>query len=73
MALCLNAKTPLWQFLLGCLVYLAPFALLSPAAHWFLYAIPETLLFAAIIRLALARPNGALMGNEPNPVPAPQP
>jgi hypothetical protein len=73
MALCLTAKTPLWQFLAGCLVYLAPFTLLSPASHWFLYAIPETLFFAAIIRLALARPNGALMGNEPNPVPAPQP
>jgi len=73
MALCLTAKTPLWQVLLGCFVYLAPFALLSPAAPWFLYAIPETLLFAAIIRLALAPPNGALIGNEPNHIAAPQP
>jgi hypothetical protein len=53
MALCLTTKTPLWQVLLGCLVYLAPLMLLSPAAHWFLYSLPETLLFASIVALAL--------------------
>lgn len=53
MALCLTHKSPLWQVLLGCLVYLAPLLLLSPASHWFLYSLPETLLFAAIATRAL--------------------
>ncbi len=73
MALCLHAKTPLWQVLLGCAVYLAPLVLLTPAHHWFLYAIPEALLFATIIALALAQPKGAIMADEPIPVPANQP
>ncbi|GLR67383.1 hypothetical protein GCM10010909_20640 [Acidocella aquatica] len=54
MALCLTGKTPLWQVLLGCLVYLAPLLLLSPASHWFLYSLPESLLFATIAVLALS-------------------
>ncbi len=70
MALCLRANTPLWQLLLGCLVYLAPLALLSPASHWFLYAIPEALLFATIILLAFGKPSGAIMADGPDPLPA---
>ncbi len=56
MALCLTDKTPLWQVLLGCLVYLAPLLLLSPAAHWFLYSLPVAALFAVISALALGAP-----------------
>jgi hypothetical protein len=66
MALALRADTPFWQALLGALVYLAPLALLSPAAHWFLYALPEALLFATLAALALTTPHGALSGHEPN-------
>jgi hypothetical protein len=66
MALCLTARTPTWQVLLGCLVYLAPLLLLSPAHRWFLYAAPEALLFASIIALASARPDGAMLHHEPD-------
>lgn len=66
MALCLSETTPLWQILLGGVVYLAPLALLTPAHRWFLYAIPQTLLFAVTITLALARTRGAISGHEPN-------
>jgi hypothetical protein len=66
MALCLSETTPLWQILLGSLVYLAPLLLLTPAHRWFLYSIPQALLFAVTIALALARPHGAMSGHEPN-------
>jgi Glycosyltransferase family 87 len=68
MALCLSATTKLWQVLLGGLVYAGPLLLLTPARHWFLYAIPETLLFALIIVLAFGHSTGALLNNEPNAV-----
>jgi hypothetical protein len=45
-----------------------PLLLLTPAHRWFLYAIPQALLFAVTIALALARPRGAMSGHEPNPV-----
>jgi Glycosyltransferase family 87 len=66
MVLCLSETTPLWQILLGSLVYLAPLLLLTPAHRWFLYSIPQALLFAVTIALALARPHGAMSGHEPN-------
>ena len=72
MALCLTPKTPTWQIILGAVIYLAPLALLGPAHHWFLYSLPETLLFAIIATLALARPTGAISPGEPKPVPAAQ-
>jgi len=53
MALCLRRETTRGEALLFCLVYLAPLALLTPARHVFLYALPEALLFARIIMLAL--------------------
>jgi Glycosyltransferase family 87 len=68
MALCLTETTPLWQVVLGSLVYVAPLLLLTPAHRWFLYAIPQALLFAVTIALALARPRGAMSGHEPNAV-----
>ena len=68
MALCLSAATPLWQILLGGVVYAGPLLLLTPARHWFLYALPETLLFALIIALAFGRSGGALLSHEPSPV-----
>ncbi|HEY1857975.1 glycosyltransferase family 87 protein [Acidocella sp.] len=68
MGLCLGATSKLWQILLGGLVYAAPLLLLTPAHHWFLYAIPETLLFALIIALAFGRSGGALLSDEPNAV-----
>jgi hypothetical protein len=43
--------------ILAALVYLMPFMLLSPASGAFLYAIPEAILYLAIIRLALAPPH----------------
>jgi Glycosyltransferase family 87 len=73
MALGLTARTPLWLVLLGCFLYLAPLALLSPAYSYFLYAIPEALLFVAIVLLALDKPNSAIIAHEPNPLPATQP
>ena len=66
MALCLSETTPLWQILLGSLVYLGPLLLLTPAHRWCLYAIPQALFFAVTIALALARPRGAMSGHEPN-------
>jgi hypothetical protein len=68
MALCLTEETPLWQILLGTLVYLAPLLLLTPAHRWFLYTIPQAFLFAVTIALAMARPRGAMSGHEPNAI-----
>ena len=73
MVLCLTTQTPLRLVLLGCFLYLAPFLLLSPAHRYFLYAIPEALLFVTIVLLALGKPNRAIMAHEPNPLPATQP
>ena len=71
MALCRTTATPLWQIVLGALSMPCPLLLLTPAHHWFLYAIPETLLFALIIALAFGRSAGALSNHEPNPVSLP--
>ncbi len=68
MALCLAPAIRLWQILLGCVVYAAPLLLLTAAHRWFLYAIPETLLFSLIIALAFARRDSAILGDEPNTV-----
>jgi hypothetical protein len=35
-------------------IYLGPLMLLTPMSHWFLYAIPEAVLFVFILRLAFA-------------------
>lgn len=46
-----------WQILLiGLVVYLSPFIVLTQANHLFLYAIPEGLLYFFILRLAFATP-----------------
>jgi len=63
-------KSDLFLF---CLVYLAPLALLTPARHAFLYALPEALLFARIIMLARHGPAGAILRDEPEFCPASQP
>jgi hypothetical protein len=54
MALTLRYLSPLpaVMLVLGLVVYLGPLLLLTPAYHWFLYAVPETLLFMAIIMQA---------------------
>ena len=70
MALCLSARTPLWQILLGCCTYQAPLLLLTPARHYFLYALPETLLLGCIIALARHKRNGAIIDDEPEHLPA---
>jgi hypothetical protein len=72
LVLCLEHKpVSLPQALFGSAVYVAPLLLLTPAHHWFLYAVPETLLFGHIIALAFARPDGAILGDEPNAVSLP--
>jgi len=53
MSLCLSPRTPLWQGALGAILYAAPLLLLTPLAPWFLYALPETLLFTIIITSSL--------------------
>ncbi len=63
----LPAPLPDWLLGLGLVVYLAPWLLLTPAAHWFFYALPETLLFAAIIPLALGEPKRAVWRDELEP------
>jgi hypothetical protein len=50
---------------LGLVVYLSPLLLLTPRYHWFFYALPETLLFIAIIVLALGSSKRALFADEP--------
>ncbi len=69
MALLLAGRRTLpgWLLGLGLVVYLAPWLLLTPAAHWLFYAVPETLLFASIIPLALGRPDRALWRDELEP------
>jgi hypothetical protein len=42
--------------------------LLTLAHRWFLYAIPQALLFAVAIALAMARSRGAMSGHEPNAI-----
>ncbi len=49
-------------------IYLAPYLLLSTSSFWFFYAVPETLLFAGIIYLAIAR--GQRPNTQDEPVPA---
>ncbi len=59
LAFCLPLRPAAWQLALAALIYLAPLMLLSPAWHWFLYAVPEALLLTAITMLALRTPRGA--------------
>jgi hypothetical protein len=49
------------------LIYLAPYLLLTGAASWFLYAFPETLLFIAIIYLAMTTERPTHIRHEPDP------
>jgi len=53
-ALVLAAESGMtWPFAaLALLIYLAPFLLLTPAQHWFLYALPEAVLFGVAVCLA---------------------
>jgi Glycosyltransferase family 87 len=68
MALCLSPRLPVWMLVLGILIYLMPLMLLSPWAHWFLYAPPLALLLAALTWLALQRRTGAESRHEPVPI-----
>jgi uncharacterized membrane protein YbhN (UPF0104 family) len=44
-----------WPFAaLALVIYLAPFLLLTPAQHWFLYALPEAVLFGFLVRAGFA-------------------
>ena len=54
------------------ITYLAPLMLLTPASHYFLYALPETLLFIVIIRLALTPAPSPNYRHEPVPRPTPR-
>ncbi|MDE2319025.1 MAG: DUF2029 domain-containing protein [Rhodospirillales bacterium] len=51
---------------LGIATYLAPWLLLSPASHWFLYAPVLAACLATITALALSAQKSAESGNEPN-------
>jgi hypothetical protein len=64
--LCLTPRMPEWALGLGGLVYLAPLALLSPAAHWFLYSLPLAVLFVSIIILARTAAGGAISAHAPD-------
>jgi hypothetical protein len=72
MALMLRARilTPLWQVIFGAAIYLGPLLLLTRDSRWFLYALPETILFGGIIALALAGSNGAISSDATRPSPA---
>lgn len=47
------------------IVYLAPYLLLTPISGWFVYAIPETLLFTVIIYLAMVTKRTPDIRHEP--------
>jgi hypothetical protein len=47
------------------IIFLAPFLLLTPESHHFLYAFPETIMYILIIRLAFARPPHETTPHEP--------
>jgi len=53
-ALVLTAESGVtWPFVvLAMVIYLAPLLLLTPAQHWFLYALPEAVLFGFLLRAA---------------------
>ncbi|MDE1906892.1 MAG: DUF2029 domain-containing protein [Rhodospirillales bacterium] len=51
---------------LGIAAYLAPWVLLSPAAHWFLYAPLLAACLATIVALAFSAQKSAKFGHEPN-------
>lgn len=65
LALCYSPRLPVWAMALGVAVYLLPWLLLTPAAHWFLYAAPLLALFGTIIWLALHGQAGANVRHEP--------
>lgn len=55
-----------WPRLIGAAVmFLAPFLLLSPESRYFLYALPETIMYIVIIRLAFAQPRPTATRHEP--------
>ncbi len=66
MALCLTARPPAWLVALGALAYVAPLALLSPAAPWFLYSPLLAGLFGGIIVLAYGARQGAISSHAPD-------
>jgi hypothetical protein len=47
------------------IIYLGPYLLLTPASHWFLYAIPEAVLFGFCFRLAFATMARSSAAHEP--------
>jgi hypothetical protein len=70
LAIASRAGAPGWpMFLLGGVIYLAPFLLLSPLSRFFLYAFPEFLLYAALVRFAAATSPTETGFHEPDPWP----
>lgn len=52
---------------LAAVIYLGPFLLLTPARAMFLYAVPETILYIVIIRLAFAKSSVEVLKDEHEP------
>ena len=67
LALCITERPAAWQLGLAALVYLGPLLLLTPAWHWFLYAVPEAALLAAVTALALRPAAGHDSRHDPVP------
>lgn len=68
MALCLGERIPAYALALGVLVYGAPWLLLTPYSHCFLYAFPLAALFVVIVRLARQGGTSAELIHVPDPV-----
>lgn len=68
LALALEARPGPFALALGVATFLAPLMLLSPAAHWFLYAPLLAACLATIMALALSARKSAESVHEPNPV-----
>lgn len=66
LALALEARPGPRAVALGVAAYLAPWLLLSPASHWFIYAPVLVACLATILALALTAQKSAESGNEPN-------
>ncbi len=66
LALAMEAKPGPRALALGIAAYLAPWLLLSPASHWFLYAPLLAACLAATLALALAARKSADSQHEPN-------
>jgi hypothetical protein len=68
LALAARASGTSWPAaILAAVVYLMPFLLLTPASGAFLYAIPEAIMYLAIIRLAFVQPDIEARQNESDP------